>query len=285
MTTSQTKPIYHVRHDLQPKLTQELLLLLWDKSPCKISTLKATALERGYRLADRSPDQLISSLGNLRMIKRNDRGEIQLSKVGTYIADAAKYRPELVPEFIHLRYYTLYDEVLQAQRFSWAYQSVCDYLWTRGHVVVDSHHLIAFIQEAAEHQFQDYDLHGVSFSQNSVNGILNWLEALDPPCITRSPSGERLFSRRTCCPPETILVALEYARARISRTGSSQLQLSVEVRNLLERLCLLDEDSLIGMLDVVAQSFGLIYRHTERGQWISVNGDKGLIPVADWFTS
>ena len=115
-----TRPFYHVRHDLQPKLTEELLVLLWDKSPCTVDVLQKATQERGYLLAHRSPDQLLASLGNLRIVGHRERSEIYLTDLGRLISHTAKYNPSLIPELIHFTYYTIYDESKPSSRFSWA---------------------------------------------------------------------------------------------------------------------------------------------------------------------
>ena len=106
MKTSTNRPFYHVRHDLQPKLTEELLILLADKAPCHLGLIQQAAAERGYRLANRSPEQLLASLGNLQIIARREQGEISLTDLGKFIARTAKYNPNLLPDIIHFTYYT-----------------------------------------------------------------------------------------------------------------------------------------------------------------------------------
>jgi hypothetical protein len=129
MKTSTIRPFYHVRHDLQPKLTEELLILLWDKSPCSADTLLKAATARGYLLAKRSPDQLLASLGNLRIIDHREHGAIYISYLGKLISRVAKYNPNLLPELIHFTYFITYNESDPASRFSWAYRLVCEHLW------------------------------------------------------------------------------------------------------------------------------------------------------------
>lgn len=282
MSTSSIKPIYHVRHDLKPQLTEELLLLLWDKSPCCIDVIQKAAAERGYRLANRSPDQLIASLGNLGIIEHREHGELHLSELGKLISRAAKYNSNLVPELIHFTYYTMYNEHTQLYRFSWAYRLVCEYLWDLRSHTIESHRLVTLVQEQAQLTFQDSEEHGISFSQNSVSGIINWLEALDPPCVTQV-SDTRVFSRRAFCPSELMLLALEYAQRQLANPLVAQLQLSTETRKLLARLCLVEEESLDEILQTTADAFGLVLRQTERGDWISLLGEQTPLPLSTWF--
>jgi len=282
-TTS--RPVYHVRHDLQPKLTEELLVLLWDKSPCRVDDLQRAAIERGYRLANRTSDQLLASLGNLRIIGHREHGEIYLSDLGRLISRTAKYNPSLIPELIHFTYCTIYDENDQSSRFSWAYRLMCEQLWHSRSSLIDVHHLVTLVQEQAQQKFQDYEEFGISFSQNSVAGIINWLEALTPSCITLTASGNRVFSRRAFCPTELVLLALEYVRAKNANSQIVQLQLLNEVKKAIACLCLVEEESLDDLLEITADAFGLILRQTERGNWISLLGDRSPLPLSAWSSS
>ncbi len=285
MKTSTIRPFYHVRHDLQPKQTEELLILLWDKSPCSADALLKAATARGYLLAKRSPDQLLASLGNLRIIDHRGHGAIYISNLGKLISRVAKYNPSLLPELIHFTYYIIYNERDPASRFSWAYRLVCEHLWEARSSLINVHALVNLVQEEAQRTFQDSQDFGVSFSQNSVAGVINWLEALEPPCITELASGSRVFNRRSFCPTELVLLALEYMRAKTGTTRISQLQLSNEVRQAIALLCLVDEEALDELFQIVANAFGLILRQTERGNWISLLGDQSPLPLNAWFSS
>lgn len=225
MTNASPRPVYHVRHDLQPTLTEEILLLLLDKEPCHVDMIQRAAEERGYRIAQRSPDQLVTSLVSLRLLQRSGHGELCLSMTGRLVAQAAKYTPHLMPELIHFTYYTLYNETVRMPRFSWAYRLVCDYLWEARDLVIDGHRLVALVEESAQSLFADYDQFGVSFSLNSVAGILNWLEALNPPAVVRTQDGSRRFVRRLSCPAELLLLALDYIRLDSGGAEARQIHL------------------------------------------------------------
>jgi hypothetical protein len=195
MSSTAARPVYHVRHDLQPTLTEELFVLFWDKSPCRIDRIQEVASDRGYRIAQRSPEQLIASLVSMKLLTRDEQSRLNLSPSGRLLAQAAKYSPALVPELIHFTYYALYDAITQTPRYSWAYRLVCDCLWDMGECEIDAHRLIVEVQEQAQ-QFADYAEYGVSFSPNSVTGIVNWLEALDPPVVS---TGERAIRTFRAC--------------------------------------------------------------------------------------
>lgn len=283
MNSPISRPVYHVRHDLKPNLTEEMLILLGDKAPCGTDQLESAAIERGYQLAGRSLDQLLASLVSLRIIERGEPGELHLSKMGRLLAQCSKHLPHLLPELIHFTYYALFDEQMQSPRFSWSYRIVCDFLWNRHRYTLDVHQIIALVQESAQQTFSDFDQYGVSFSQDSVTGITQWLEALDPPCISRSDKGAKAFTRRSFAPPEIVLLALEFARLKFGVPTSSQLQLSTPVRDLVARTCLLETDMVLEMVEAAAEAFGLAYRQSERGEWITLLGERSSLPISVWF--
>lgn len=285
MKTISHRPLYHVRHDLQPKLAEELLVLLWDKSPCRVEVLQQAAAGRGYRLANRSPDQLLASLGNLRITGHKGQGEIYLSNLGKLIARTAKYNPGLLPDLVHFTYYTLFDESDPSSRFSWAYRLICDHLWRARAVSINVHYLVTLVQEQAQQIFLDYEEYGISFSQNSVAGILNWLEALMPPCIVQEQAGNRVFTRRGYCSSELLLLALEYIRVRNNDPTGVQLKLSGDVRQAVACLCLVEEECLDDLFQSTAEAFSLILRQTERGNWISLLGERSPFPLGLWSLS
>lgn len=283
-----SKPVYHVRHDLQPSLTLELLLLLEAKSPCRTGDLVQFAQARGYRIANRSFDQLVSSLSNLKIVARNTMAEIKLTPCGQLIAACTKQRPELLAELLHFTYYSLYDlasEPVPALRFSWAYREVCNFLWEQSNHFVKADQLVTLVQERAQVTFGDVEEFGVSFSRDSVTGILQWLEALDPPCLRFNADEKRNFARRLLCPLDTLLLALQYLAYKPAQPLALQLQLTAPVRQAVASLCLIEPESLDDLLSDLAQSFGLAYRQTERGQWISLPGERSPLPLTLWQAS
>ncbi|MCX9078323.1 MAG: hypothetical protein OIN84_10140, partial [Candidatus Methanoperedens sp.] len=84
----------------------------------------------------------------------------------------------------------------------------------------------------------------VSLSVNSLSGVEHWLERLTPEAII-----DKRYVLRHYCSPELLLMALGY----ITETTDAQLEieqpLSEERRELLCRICLIDESALDQMLD------------------------------------
>ena len=117
-----------------------------------------------------------------------------------------------------------------------------------------------------------------------MTGIIQWIEYLDPSCIKLNNAEKRTFSRRSICPLESLLLALQYV-ASVPDPGQPpalQLQLTPSVRQAVARLCLLETEGFDDLLPDLAQAFGLAYRQTERGQWISLPGNRSSLPLKVW---
>jgi hypothetical protein len=99
---------FHVRHDLQPELTRELLLLLNSLQPGQTQAqLQVAAQARGYKLRERKDyGKLLRSLAELGLLT-STREPLTLSEVGQIVAAMATFYPHLLPDSVHFIYYSL----------------------------------------------------------------------------------------------------------------------------------------------------------------------------------
>jgi hypothetical protein len=194
--------VFHVLHNARPKYELDILMLLEDGQEYTYETLlqngRELGLTIGYQVKSESP--LKSALQLLRDFGLVERRQVLLTDRGNVVAQIASKNPDLFPELVHYLYYTTWQASNPDENcFSWSYRTLCKYLWQQGSCVVDNSLFASTIVAEASQQFQ---IQTVSFSENSVNGIILWLEALSPPIIhTQDEKGSR-FSRRTFCPPE-----------------------------------------------------------------------------------
>jgi len=168
------------------------------------------------------------------------------------VADVAVHDSLLFAEYVHLRYSSLWHPKLGGEPFSWAYQTVAGVLWDETPVLIDSDRLVAMVVAAAERQFGE---RGISFSTSSVLGILHWLRALRPRCVLASR-----FYRRTACPPEALLLALEAIHASRRHSLDLPIHLDKATRLLACRMVLIDEEAFEETLAQAEDAFGLIRR-------------------------
>lgn len=252
---------FHVRHDLHPELTQELLFLLRSLPMGQPQAqLQAAAQARGYKLSERKDyGKLLRSLAELGLLT-SGREPLILSDTGQIVAAMAAFYPHLLPDFVHFIYYTTW-EIDPAQRFSWSYKTVCDILWQTAPGTIDRAYLVSLVLQEAEQQF---NLKGISFSASSVAGILNWLAALQPVCLTRQ-GRQQIFNRRSHCSVELFALALSHVY-QINQTGDPFVPLSPSLRQNICRLCLITPEAFDEMLDQTENHFAKLQIRRERGE-------------------
>lgn len=252
---------FHVRHDLQPQLTRELLALLRTSDQHQTETeLQQLAEERGYRLRERkSYNKLIRSLSELGILEVM-RGTVGLTELGRSVTEITEYYPHLLSEFIHFLYYSAWERS-EDNRFSWSYREVCNWLWDSAPCVIDRDRLVTVVTERASQEFEEQ---GISFSTSSVTGILNWVTELQPPNIN-TEKGQPVFSRRLYCSVETFALALNLVYRRYVTNDSLYISLSPALRRETCRIGLISESAFDEMLDQTEASFGQLDIHRERG--------------------
>lgn len=274
---------FHVRHDLKPQLARELLLLLHHQEAKSSTELLQRARERQFEIGQRrSANKVLASLRDLGLIRKPSdvpqRGLICLTELGHQIANIAIRDRVLFAELIHLRYWWLFPPYTEPQRqhngpgFAWAYQTICKTLWDESPTRVDRDRLVAMILSTAPSIFQ---VRAVSFSSSSVSGILHWLKALTPSCLI-----DNEFHRRTTCPPESLVLALEGAYRVIGSPLGMPLYLEPNVRELVCQATFLDYEGFEEVLYEAELAFNLTRLTTHRGEGLLLRDSflPGLLP-------
>jgi hypothetical protein len=254
---------YHVRHDLKPIFAYELLMLLRGNHEQTEDELKQVAHSQGFNLRQRKNyGKLLRSLEELNIVNRESKS-ISLTETGRIISEATLLQRDLLAELIHYQYYTLY-ETNDNLRFSWSYRTVCDHLWMTAPCTINRDRLVNIVVEAATEHFDETS---ISFSTQSVMGILYWVESVSPSCIE---DGGKTFSRRLYCPVETFALALNHIYQR-HRGDVLSILLTPEVKDEVCQLCLIVPEAFDEMLEQAEMSFSKIQFHRERGERLIVN--------------
>lgn len=267
---------FHIRHDFHPVVGREALLLLQAMGETNEAEFLGRARAHDFELGRRqSATKILASLHDLGLAERpySARRElIRLTSLGLRMAELAVRNELLLAEFIHLRYWCLYQPGYGGPPFAWAYQTVAGALWEDAPTSIDNDRLVAMVLALAEQQFL---LKGVSFSSSSVLGVLHWVRALRPPCVS-----EGQFQRRPACPPEILVLALEGIHASTGRPLGIPVRLDVATRNAACRTVLLDIAAFDTVLAQAEETFGLIRRQGDGGEMLFIRESlfPGLIP-------
>lgn len=256
---------FHVRHDLHPIFAFELLMLLRGISVEQTEEeLRAAAYAQGFTLRQRkSFGKLLKSLEELGIVEKS-RKSVALTERGQIIAEAVIYQRPLLGELIHFLYYTLFDTD-NTLRFSWSYHIVCQHLWTTAPSTINRDRLVNIVTHNA---IDDFSENSISFSTQSVLGILYWIESLCPTCLDESG---KLFSRRLYCPLETFVLALNHVYEQHSSDSLSVL-LTPEIRQEVCQICLIVPEAFQDMLEQAETSFTSVQIRRERGERLIMTG-------------
>lgn len=248
--------VFHVLHNARPEYELDILYLLAHGQESGYEKLLQEGEQIGYTIGYqvKTERQLKDVLQVLRDLGLMERRRIQLTNMGQTIAQIIHKNPALFPEIIHYLYYTTWQETSESEScFSWSYKTLCNYLWQQGSFVVDKLALFSFVSSEASEKFQ---IQSVSFSTNSVTGVIIWLEALNPVVIQQGNSGsEYRFSRRAFCTPELFLLAIDYIYKSEDAEYGSNLLLNETRRNAICQLCLLEPNSFDRVLEYAIAQF------------------------------
>lgn len=256
---------FHVRHDLQPRFVYELLMLLRAGAAEQTEEeLQVEAQTQGFSLRQRkSYNKLLKSLEELSIVEKS-RKSVALTELGQTISEAVLFQQPLLGELVHFLYYTRFDTD-PSLRFSWSYQTVCQQLWITAPCSINRDRLVNIVTQNATAYFGE---DSISFSTQSVMGILYWVDSLHPNCLDESG---QLFSRRLYCPVETFALALHHIYTRHRSDGLSVL-LTPEIRQEVCQMCLIVPEAFQEMLEHAETSFENIQLRRERGERLVMSG-------------
>lgn len=256
---------FHVRHDLQPQFAYELLMLLRAGEAGQTEEeLQNAAHDQGFALRQRkSYNKLLKSFEELSIVEKS-RKSVVLTEIGQTISEAVLFQRPLMGELIHFLYYTLFD-INPSLRFSWSYRTVCQQLWLTAPCTINRDRLVNIVtQNAIDH----FDESSISFSTQSVMGILYWVESLYPNCLDDSG---KVFSRRLYCPVEAFALALDHVYRKYRGDGLSVL-LTSEIRQEVCQICLVVPEVFQDLLEQAETSFENIQVRRERGERLIMSG-------------
>jgi len=218
---------FHIQHNITPSIVLALL-----KSPEAIPARPPISAKTW----DKVGKAFVQQLG---ILARDG----SLTPFGERLRKLVQIYPDLLAEAIHGHLYTAYrfDPTV---RFSFAYATICDWLWERREVALTGEVLSELVGLVVRRGAEFYGIPEteIAFSTNSVRGALNWLKGLNPPVIERSELSKRLIFRcRKHCHPLTVAWALSvWYRLNEIEVGERLIWQS-ELEEFLSRCLLLDD--------------------------------------------
>jgi len=185
---------------------------------------------------------------------------LSLTDLGQQMVRLLRYKPSVFNEVMHVLHYTLWTSARNTEYcFSWSYRTTCDRLWESGSITIDRGQLVSQVSEIAMEQFST---NRVSFSKDSVRGVLQWLAELEPPVLDRE---NKTFARRTFCPPETFVLAVDFLYRVEDANYQTNLLMDTGKQETICKVCLLEPTAFDTALDWAAGQYDFLQRGTSGG--------------------
>jgi len=180
-------------------------------------------------------------------------------------------------DFLHGRQYSLWMLDAPDQNIaSWAYKTICDYLWER-QTLPEKKDFATYINDlrVAHEGMIPPDI-GNAFSDKSINDAYDWLLPLEPPVLDSVEVGSQgnsftyaTFRRRGFCSTALFVMGLGYIARESSVAFGDLVKIDDERKRAICRFCLIDETGFNLMLDEALR----------RASYLSVQRDWGLYVV------
>jgi len=257
------KLVFHVRHNAKPTLIKEVLQILGEGASLTLDDVLNVGRQRGYQVGTamqsrqslkENPVQTAKDLGLIA------DGDLSLTNLGQQMLRLLRYKPSVLNEIMHVLHYTIWTPDRSTEHcFSWSYRTTCEQLWESGSTAIDRGYLVSQVSEMAMTQF---DTNRVSFSKDSVRGVLQWLAELEPPVLDEA---NRTFIRRTFCPPETFAFAVDYLYQVEDADYQTNLLLDIDKQETICKVCLLEPTAFDTAFDWAVGQYDFLRRSTSGG--------------------
>ena len=238
------------------KIPTLLRVLSYSDSPVlKGSILDQLALEQ-------STDK--NRFDEARNLSENILGLIKTTKEGLLLTPRAqvilKKRESVQYDLLHYLFYTAWNaEYPTKNTRSWFYRAICENLWSLQELVLDREMRQMFTQQLSNQITEDFQsisgISRVSIGIQTMDGAREWLRNLTPAVIDTTVRKEEKFHRRVTCSAELFLLALSRSCELLGSEMEMDVLLSVQRREEISRLCLLEPLQFDRVLDWVLPIF------------------------------
>lgn len=261
--------VFHVRHNAKPTTVKEVLLILDGRDDISVEEMLQIGQECGYTIGTsaksaqsvrENPIQTARDLGLV------ESARYALTDSGQQFVRLLNLKPKTANEFLHFLHYSAWTPEDPGVRcFSWSYMTACNTLWEFGNLPIDRNRFASQLADIAREKF---GVSNVSLSKDSVQGIFNWLAELDPPVLEKKKVDKKettFLIRRSFCPPETFVLAVDYLYQRQQVNYQTNLLLDSEKRDVVCKMCMLEPANFDGVLDWACGQFDFLSQGTAGG--------------------
>lgn len=250
--------VFHIRNASPGDLAATLGTLDSHPDLPTISQVVEQAESTGFVIQDHRRLEALVTARDLGLVRQQRNA---LTRQGEAVAQLESHKPDLFADIVHGLLYELWDPRQGGDNcFSWSYRTLCRILWEGGdRALASRRELASEIEAQARSAFRRPD---VAFSPKSVGGAVLWLSGLNPPVLSED---EGRFSRRDFCPPELLLMAIDFVYREKEIEYGVNLLLGDGNQTAICEYCLLDTESFERVLEYAVAQFDYLYRGTGGG--------------------
>lgn len=249
------KPTFHVNHNAHPTAIQAFFELVSefpdvdDERLIEYGAAQGSYIGTGLNSAKNLRDNVVRYLPEFGLL---ERGSNRLTEQGAMLGQLLYSKPDLFAEVMHYLFYSTWNPSDPEQNcFSWSYATTTNLLWSQAQAIIDLKRLANEVEAAARQQFAHVS---VSLSDNSMRGVLNWLVPLKPEVIAET-GNTRSFMRRSFCPPELFVFAVDYVYQSRHILYESNLLIDPDVQETICRVCVLEPEGFERVADYAVLQF------------------------------
>jgi len=212
-----------------------------------------TAIENGYIVTDNVNYEIAQLLHEWGLADKNNRN---LTSEGEVFYTLWETKRSVAIDILHGLQYTLWTKESPEKNIaSWAYKTVCDYLWER-QSLPETNELLQYIENVRTMQNDviPSDI-GNAFSNKSIKDAYDWIIPLEPPVMygveetqMRSYMNAE-FKHREFCYPALFILALAYIAREERYAYGDLIKIDEEQKQKICSCCLIQITSFDMMLD------------------------------------
>lgn len=252
-------PKFHIG-DPGPHDLYEYLDTVEASQPTSNKELKEEAASLGHSIGTYEKVDAGAVLGRLGVVKPED--QFSYTEMGDSLLDIMYADRDLFNNILHFLYYTAYDRYREEYIYSsYTYQKFTNYLFDNApfdSLSGEKGTIVGEITEMAETD-PDVDLSktrsGVSLSPKSLTNYLQYIRDLSPSVNSNEADETPGFEPRGFCPPELLVLAVDYAYQMNETEYNTLLQGTDEVKRQIQQVCMLTEEGLSDVIEYADRAY------------------------------
>lgn len=250
---------FHTYHNAKMEYFQEILEILEQKTNYQKEDLLEEADRRGYSISSREAvlEDNLTLMNKLGIIQRTN--VISLTDLGKTVGEIFRDHYIVAGDLMHYLYYSHFDLEGRSSGSSWSYKNICFIIMQMSPVKFTEdmkNHIASMIATKAENDPEIKRM--ISISSRTVNGVMNWLSAMQPPCLHQEDS-IYVFTKRKFAPPPLFISAVDLIYQIKEATYGIPIVLTDMSVEQICNLCLLDKDKFEEVFQWSADTFDFLH--------------------------